>query len=786
MNAGYLFKFRKCLAIFWVCMGLISFARFAGADPLLAESIAALRVSVGGAEPARFTDVNGDGRLGVPEAIWALWKMAQWIREQGVGPRVRNAGLRTADSCDQLLARFREKAAAEMNAALDKNLEQAIEWGGCPPPYYGYWEDEMVDGGTGNAPPPPASAPKDAADQYSETNLQVAGVDEADFIKNNGAYIYMLADGRFQIIDAWPPENASVISDFGIEGIPRKMFVALDHAFIYSSLDRIEPPGDPSIPPFFAYEPDGEYQEETYGYGGDFTGDGRELKITVIEIQDPRAPRLRRELYFSGSLLNARRIDAAVHSALIFPRPHIRGLAYWPGPLQSCPVHDWWYYPEAEAPTVPQYSEAELRDMFETLREQNLETIENAQLKDCLPWFQDIRYDADGNGRTWEGTVGDCQGYFLSEQDAGDYFLSLISTDMAGKQDLSAQTVIGQPGPVYGSADAFYMAARHSRFMAPDAWLFPPEAEIAEATVIHKFDLEADPPQSSYSGSGAVKGHVLNQFSMDQHQGFFRIATTTAGNWNQETHSTVSVLRDNGDKLTPVGQIDDIAPTEDIRSARFDRDRGYVVTFKKTDPLFVLDLSQPYAPRIGGELKIPGFSTYIHRMDESHLLTIGYDTQDADRFAWFQGIRLQLFDVADMRDPRLLHKAIIGTRGSTSDAATNHLAFNYFAPRDLLALPMVVCQGGEGGSYGESMTFSGLMVYQVTAEQGFDYLGGIPHAPPRENAQDLCANWWTHSHSQVKRSVIMEDYLFSVSEDTIKVSHLSDLKNPLVTLELAE
>ncbi len=786
MNAGYLFKFSKCLAILLICMGLSSGVRSAGADPLLAQSITALGASVGKAGPAGFTDVDGDGRLGVPEAIWALWKMARWVREQGVGPQVRNAGLRTSDSCDALLTRFREKAAAEMNAALDENLEQAIAWGGCPPPYYGYWEVDMVDGGTGQAPPPPSSEPKESAGQYSETNRQVAGVDEADFIKNNGAYIYMLADGRFQIIDAWPAENASVISDFDIEGTPRKMFVALDHAFIYSSLERIETPGDPAIPPFVPYYEEHGYPEETYGYGGDFTGDGRELKITVLDIETPRAPKLRRELYFSGSLLNARRMDTAVHSALIFPRPYIRGLRYWPEPLQNCPVYAGWYYPEPEALTAPQYSEAELRQIFETLRRENLETIENARLKDCLPWFQDIRYDEDGTPRTWEGTVGDCQGYFLSEQDAGDYFLSLISTDMAGEQPLAAQTVIGRPGPVYASPDAFYMAARHSRFMAPGDWLFPPEAEIAEATVIHKFDLDADPPQSSYSGSGAVKGHVLNQFSMDQHQGFFRIATTTAGNWDQETHSTVSVLKDNQDKLTTVGQIDDIAPTEDIRSARFDRDRGYVVTFKKTDPLFVLDLSQPYAPRIGGELKIPGFSTYIHRMDETHLLTIGYDTQDEDWFAWFQGIRLQVFDVADMSDPRLLHKAIIGTRGSTSDAATNHLAFNYFAPLDLLALPMVVCEGGEGGAYGDVMTFSGLMVYQVTAEQGFDYLGGIPHAPPQENAYDLCSNWWTHSHSQVKRSVILEDYLFSVTEETINVSHLSDLENPLVTLNLAE
>jgi uncharacterized secreted protein with C-terminal beta-propeller domain len=130
---------------------------------------------------------------------------------------------------------------------------------------------------------------------------------------------------------------------------------------------------------------------------------------------------------------------------------------------------------------------------------------------------------------------------------------------------------------------------------------------------------------------------------------------------------------------------------------RFDDERGYVVTFKKTDPLFVVDLYQPAQPKILGELKIPGFSTYLHRIDPGHLLSIGFDANDHGDFAYFDGVILQLFDVTKPTDPKLIHKEKIGTRGSSSQAATDHLAFNWFASEGLLAIPMTICEGGGDG-----------------------------------------------------------------------------------------
>ena len=253
---------------------------------------------------------------------------------------------------------------------------------------------------------------------------------------------------------------------------------------------------------------------------------------------------------------------------------------------------------------------------------------------------------------------------------------------------------------------------------------------------------------------------------------------------NPAVHSTISILAERANALEVVGKIDGIAPTEDIRSARFNGGKAFIVTFKKTDPLFAFDLADPKSPRILGELKIPGFSTYMHLMDDDHLLSIGYDADDQGSFAWFQGILLQIFDVSDMKSPTLVHREIIGSRGSTSDAATNHLAFNYFGALGLLAIPMTICEGGEGGSYGDVMTFSGLLVYDVSVADGFPRRGGVSHVDPSATDYGACSNWWTNSSSVVKRSIFMDDFVYSVALDQIKIQNLAALGQDLANVSL--
>jgi hypothetical protein len=256
-----------------------------------------------------------------------------------------------------------------------------------------------------------------------------------------------------------------------------------------------------------------------------------------------------------------------------------------------------------------------------------------------------------------------------------------------------------------------------------------------------------------------------------------RIATSRGRVPDPKVESLVSVLAQNEEgNLVRVGAVEHIAPGEDIRAVRFDNDRGYVVTFKKTDPLFSLDLGDPARPRLVGELKIPGFSTYLQRIDPDHLISIGFDANDHGSFAYYDGLLLQLFDVRVPTAPKLLFREKIGARGSGSEAATDHLGFNYFAERGVLALPATIC------SRGNQVSFSGLLVYSVDLETGFARLGGIDHGADGAN----CNNWWSRSSSLVKRSVILDDLVYSIAEDRVKAQRFAAFGRDVADLPMRD
>ena len=679
------------------------------------------------------------------------------------------AQLQQLDSCDTLLNHLKQQAMSQMEEQLEATLAQYMTYNYCGG-YGGYYGDDY-DGmnGAGRAPGDPSAGAftsesgSESASEYSETNNQVQGVAEADFIKNDGSHIYILADGRFQIVDAWPADQSHVVSTLVVEGEPKRLFVHQDKALIYSSLDPVETGAS------YGYYGGWYGGECTYGYNCDFTGDGRQLKITVLDISDRAHPVLERELRLTGAYLNARRIGTAVHTAVVFPPVTFTGIRYYPEILNEC-----W------SSTPP--NKFQIYQAFQALKWENRRLIEAADLGEWMPSVSDTRYSAEG-AQTSNTLLESCENYYKAGLSDGQSFLTLLSLDMTRSTDARATTVVGRPGAVYASAESLYISARQQ-----SNGYYSGEDTPQETSTVHKFRLENDPPSCAYAGSGVVKGRVLSQFSMDEFEGNLRIATTTGHVPSPDVHSTMTVLGERNGRLVQTGVVDDIAPTEDIRSVRFNGKTAFMVTFKKTDPLFTFDLGDPAAPRIAGELKIPGYSTYMHLLGEDHLLTIGYDAEDHDSFAYFQGLMLQIFDISDLADPRLMHKEIIGTRGSTSDAATNHLAFTYFAAKELLALPITVCEdSGGGGSYGDTMSFSGLLVYDVSVDGGFSLRGGVAHVDPAEveNHYSYCSNWWTDSNSIVKRSIFMEDFVYSVAPTRIKIQDVDALGEDLVDLNLA-
>jgi len=265
---------------------------------------------------------------------------------------------------------------------------------------------------------------------------------------------------------------------------------------------------------------------------------------------------------------------------------------------------------------------------------------------------------------------------------------------------------------------------------------------------------------------------------MDEYAGVLRIATTTGHVPDPNVTSTLSVLKLEGSSLNLLGQIAGIAQNEDIRSVRFDADRGYLVSFKKTDPLFVLDLSKADAPAIVGELKIPGFSTYMHLLDSGHLLALGYEADDQGTFAWFNGIQLQMFDVTSPTAPALMFKKVYGTRGSSSSALTDHLGFTYLSDRGLLTLPMSICDGGGNGQYGK-LSFSGVVALNISLTTGINELGRLEEPYPAGNSTfyygAACQDWWTNSSSVVSRTVVLDQFLYAISANRVRVQNLNQL-----------
>lgn len=679
--------------------------------------------------------------------------------------------LKPADSWDAVMKQIQENYIREMEQHADKNLETALHFykNGCPAPSVG-----ACDGGGSSGPAPggdgsSGSGGNDTASEYSETNTQVPGVDEADFIKNDGGYIYMLSDNQLRIIDAWPAEEASVLSTTPIEGRAGKLYVYNNKALVYSSIAEVESVYDWPTP-----------RECTYGYDCRFTGDSLNMKISIFDITDKTAPKLERETLFHSSYLNSRRIGNVVHTAVISLEYGVQGLVYWPSELPSCPNN------------VAGLTEAGIIAAFTQMKKANAQRIMEQGFPEIIKAVKDTRY-IDGKPVVTENVLADCNRVYISRAPGSKSLLFLASLEIDALSPLSITTIVGKPGPVHANKDAFYVAARQSR-PSFGTWYFKDSERITEATTVQKFRLSSG-TETTYAAGGVVKGKVLNQFSMDEQNGYLRMATTTGkvAMGGSDVHSTLVTLKEDGDKLMVAGMVDDIAPSEDIRSVRFNGDAAFIVTFKKTDPLFAFDLSDPENPVLAGELKIPGFSTYMHLMDDRHLLTIGFDAEDNDVNAYFQGVMLQIFDVSRMSSPKLIHKEVIGTRGTTSDAIANHLAFNYFAPKDLLALPMVVCEASSDEnnpmwSYGDYMTFSGLMVYKVTTDKGFKFIGGIPHVDPEtpDTYSGYCNNWWTHANSLVKRSIVMDDYVYSVAPNSIRIAHINALGAPIAHIKLME
>ncbi len=402
------------------------------------------------------------------------------------------------------------------------------------------------------------------------------------------------------------------------------------------------------------------------------------------------------------------------------------------------------------------------------------------QPADIIPGFRDVR-----TGTRTDGFAPACGFREVEVVDPERFtsFLSVVSFSLdGGDASLNKKVIAGNSDTAYASLDNLYVASGEFPFYG--GWGAPEMGEEAKTTV-HKFVF--DGPRAKYVTSAQVPGTILNQFSMDESNGHFRIATTR-GHVSREGSESTNNVYILDPKMKMAGRLEGLARGEKIYSVRFMGDRAYMVTFKKVDPLFVLDLADPANPRVLGELKIPGYSDYLHPYDETHVIGVGKNTVEAapgegGNFAWYQGMKIAIFDVTDVANPTEMHKVEIGDRGTDSVALNDHKAFLFDREKNLLVLPVLLAEltpeqkaspDRQANNYG-TYTFQGAYVYDVSLAGGFHLKGRVTHADAPAG-EDYGYGYYD-APDAVRRALYIGDNLYTVSEARIKVNTLGSLSD---------
>jgi len=521
------------------------------------------------------------------------------------------------------------------------------------------------------------SASRLSVPDYSTTNIQVEGVDEADVVKTDGEYIYVVSNKSVVIAQAYPAEEAEVISKIDLDGTIRGVFINEDRLIVFEDEGyRV-------------------YETSTYETPRTF--------IRVYDISDRTNPIQARNVSLDGYYFNSRMIADYVYVVINKPA-----------------------YCEDDEVALPKiYSDEGVKEISAT----------------------DVYYS-----------------------DVSDYsyaFTSVIAVNVQNddQEPTLKEFLLGATSNLYVSLNNIYIT-------------FPKNGN----TFISR--IRIDENEIDIGASGEVSGYVLNQFSMDEHESYFRIATTTRyvwGTWGEASSKNhVYVLDIN---LDIVGRLEDLAPGETIYSARFMDSRCYLVTFKKVDPLFVIDLEDPRKPRVLGQLKITGYSDYLHPYDENHIIGIGKETEAAEEgdFAWYQGVKISLFDVSDVENPKEIDKYEIGDRGTDSPILTDHRALLFDKSKNLLVIPVLVAEIDEGKYPGEippytygDYVWQGAYVFDTSLDEGLVLKGGITHL---EDDDDLLkSGYYFSSAYSVKRSLYIDNVLYTISDKKVKMNSLENLE----------
>jgi uncharacterized secreted protein with C-terminal beta-propeller domain len=367
------------------------------------------------------------------------------------------------------------------------------------------------------------------------------------------------------------------------------------------------------------------------------------------------------------------------------------------------------------------------------------EIVESPSLQNWLPSavLQDRR-----TGRKTTRALVQCRKVRRPPVFSGLGMTTVVTIDLdRGLPPVDSDAVMSSAAPVYASSDALYVATQRWLPRSPDSRTFEMTTEI------HKFD-SSKPSRTEYRASGAVAGFLLSQWSLSEQDGYLRAASTDLPSWlspspRRESESFVSVLAERAGKLVQVGRVGELGRGERVYAVRFIGDVGFVVTFRQVDPLYAIDLSHPARPKVLGELKIRGYSAYLHPVGKDLLLGVGQDATDEGRVL---GTKLSLFDVSDLRRPVRVDDVALGP--GSSEVEFDHHAFLYWRPASLAVLPVQISKG----------PFAGAIAFRVGGKR-VEQLGRISH--PAE--------------APVRRSLVAGGRLYTVSERGVEANDLATL-----------
>ena len=472
---------------------------------------------------------------------------------------------------------------------------------------------------------------------YTETNVQELGVDEPDIIKTDGERVLVVRDNRLIHIDI-SDRTPRITDEITIpEGWGHELFFVGDRAVLFTNGGAFHH----GPVPIDTFDAEAEFTGSSIPIiAGEWTAPA--AIVVEVDLSDPDDLEIDATLKVEGQYLSARRVDDMVR------------LAVSTGP-QQLP----WVFPQSPAGE-------------DRAEQTNRELIDESTLEDWVPGYQ-----LTTGASATDGSLVDCANLNRPTDFSGFDVVSVIDIDLGtgiadGFEPARATGVLASGQTIYSSLDRFYVAT--TKWIHQDEvrdGIVPREWSDDYETELHAFAIAAGEP-ARYTASGTVAGSLLNQFSLDEHDGYLRVVTTDGSPWDEGnlSESGLTVLAEDGDQLVQVGHVGGLGKGEQLYSARLLDDVGFAVTFRQIDPFYVLDLSDPTNPRVTGELKIPGFSTYLHPIDDNLVLGIGQDATEEGRV---QGLKVSLFDVSDPADPR--ETAVWTMPGANSPAEYDHRAF---------------------------------------------------------------------------------------------------------------